>query len=81
MATAEKVRSFIGIDTKLYEIALKMLGRQNTAITIAYLLQRYNDIRSVSGYLRILTEKAAEDAFSVKALMVSALHIQQRQLQ
>ncbi|MFK4822082.1 plasmid replication protein RepC [Ochrobactrum quorumnocens] len=81
MATAEKVRSFIGIDTKLYEMALKMLGRQNTAITIAYLLQRYNDIRSVSGYLRILTEKAAEDAFSVKALMVSALHIQQRQLQ
>lgn len=81
MATAEKVRSFIGIDTKLYEMALKMLGRQNTAITIAYLLQRYNDIRSVSGYLRILTEKAAEDAFSVKALMVSALHIQQKQLQ
>ncbi len=81
MTTAEKVRSFIGIDTKLYEMALKMLGRQNTAITIAYLLQRYNDIRSVSGYLRILTEKAAEDAFSVKALMVSALHIQQRQLQ
>lgn len=81
IATAEKVRSFIGIDTKLYETALKMLGRQNTAITIAYLLQRYNDIRSVSGYLRILTEKAAEDAFSVKALMISALHIQQRQLQ
>ncbi|HWT62210.1 MAG TPA: plasmid replication protein RepC [Ochrobactrum sp.] len=81
MATAEKVRSFIGIDTKLYQMALKMLGRQNTAITIAYLLQRYNDIRSVSGYLRILTEKAAEDAFSVKALMISALHIQQRQLQ
>jgi replication initiation protein RepC len=81
MTTAEKVRSFIGIDTKLYEMALKMLGRQNTAITIAYLLQRYNDIRSVSGYLRILTEKAAEDAFSVKALMISALHIQQRQLQ
>ncbi|MFC7067023.1 plasmid replication protein RepC [Brucella rhizosphaerae] len=81
IATAEKVRGFIGIDTKLYETALKMLGRQNTAITIAYLLQRYNDIRSVSGYLRILTEKAAEDAFSVKALMISALHIQQRQLQ
>ncbi|GLU26144.1 plasmid replication protein RepC [Brucella sp. NBRC 12950] len=81
IATAEKVRGFIGIDTKLYQMALKMLGRQNTAITIAYLLQRYNDIRSVSGYLRILTEKAAEDAFSVKALMVSALHIQQRERQ
>jgi replication initiation protein RepC len=81
IATAEKVRGFIGIDTKLYEMSLKMLGRQNTAITIAYLLQRYNDIRSVSGYLRILTEKAAEDAFSVKALMISALHIQQRQRQ
>ncbi|MBC8718634.1 plasmid replication protein RepC [Ochrobactrum sp. Marseille-Q0166] len=81
IATAEKIRGFIGIDAKLYEMAQKMLGPKNTAITIAYLLQRYNDIHSVSGYFRILTEKAAEDVFSVKALMVSALHIQQKRLQ
>ncbi|MGO1164894.1 plasmid replication protein RepC [Brucella pseudogrignonensis] len=76
--TTEKIRSFIGIDTKLYNLAQKMLGIQNTAIAIAYLLERYNDIRSVSGYLRILTEKAADGAFSAKSLMISAMNIQQK---
>ncbi|MBV2144969.1 replication initiation protein RepC [Falsochrobactrum sp. TDYN1] len=76
--TAEKVRHFLDIDTKLYHMALKTLGKVNTAIAIAYLLQRYDEINSTSGYLRILVEKAAEGAFSIKALMISAAHIQRR---
>jgi len=60
---------------------MKILGRENTAIVIAYLLQRYGDIRSISGYLRILVEKAAEGGFSVRALMSSALHGKYRELQ
>jgi len=75
--TTDKIRSFIGIDAKLYQMAQKVLGAQNTAITIAYLLERYNDIRSVSGYLRILTEKAADGAFSAKYLMLSVLNAKQ----
>lgn len=76
--TTDKIRSFIGIDTKLYQIAQKVLGQQNTAITIAYLLERYNDIRSISGYLRILTEKAADGAFSAKCLMLNVLNAKRK---
>ncbi|MEN5299808.1 plasmid replication protein RepC [Brucella sp. TWI559] len=77
----DKVHGFIGIDTRLHQFALKILGRENTAIVIAYLLQRYGEIRSISGYLRILVEKAAEDGFSVRALMSSALHGKHRDMQ
>lgn len=77
----DKVHGFIGIDSRLHQFALKILGRENTAIVIAYLLQRYGEIRSISGYLRILVEKAAEDGFSVRALMSSALHGRHRDMQ
>lgn len=79
--TTDKVRAFIGIDTRLHQFALKILGRENTAIIIAYLLQRYGEIRSISGYLRILVEKAAEGGFSVRSLMSSALSGKHRLLQ
>jgi replication initiation protein RepC len=73
---AETVRSFIGIDAKLYDLAKKTLGTYNTAIAIAYILQRYDQIRSAGGYLRILTEKAAESGFSIKPMMMAALNYQ-----
>ncbi|QPN28531.1 replication initiation protein RepC [Brucella sp. BO2] len=71
--TAGKVRIFLGIDNKLYDMATKTLGIHNAAITIAYILQRYDHIRSAGGYLRILSEKAASGAFSIKPLMMSAM--------
>lgn len=77
--TTKKVCTFIGIDSRLHKFALKILGQENTAIVIAYLLQRYEHIKSVSGYMRILVEKAAEDGFSVKTLMNNALHGKRRQ--
>src|SRR5690606_34677235 len=64
--TAEKVRSFLGIDGKLYDLAKKVLGSHNASIVIAYILQRYEHIKSAGGYLRILTEKAANGLFSVQ---------------
>ena len=76
--TAAKVRVFLGIDAKLYDMALKTLGTHNTAIAIAYILQRYDEIRSTGGYLRILTEKAASGAFSIKAMMMAALNAKRR---
>lgn len=81
LETTEKIRGFIGIDTKLYENALKVLGSLNRAIVIACLLERYETIRSTSGYLHILTQKAAEGAFCAKALLISARHKQTRYAQ
>ncbi len=76
--TAGKVRLFLGIDSKLYDMAGKTLGTHNTAIAIAYILQRYDQIRSAGGYLRILSEKAANGAFSIKPLMMSAMNCQKQ---
>ena len=76
--TAEKVRSFLGIDGKLYDLAKKVLGPHNASIVIAYILQRYEQIQSAGGYLRILTEKAANGSFSIRPMLTAALNGQVR---
>ncbi len=76
--TAEKVRSFLGIDAKLYDLAKKVLGTHNASIVIAYILQRYEQIQSAGGYLRILTEKAANGSFSIRPMLMAALNGQNR---
>lgn len=76
--TAEKVRSFLGIDGKLYDLAKKVLGTHNASIVIAYILQRYEQIQSAGGYLRILTEKAANGSFSIRPMLMAALNGQVR---
>ncbi|EXL03258.1 hypothetical protein Brsp03_03580 [Brucella sp. NBRC 12951] len=76
--TAEKVRSFLGIDRKLYDLAKKTLGTHNASIVIAYILQRYEQIQSAGGYLRILTEKAANGSFSIRPMLMAALNGQSR---
>lgn len=76
--TAEKVRSFLGIDGKLYDLAKKVLGTHNASIVIAYILQRYEQIQSAGGYLRILTEKAAGGSFSIRPMLIAALNAQNR---
>ncbi|WP_139976596.1 plasmid replication protein RepC [Ochrobactrum sp. CGA5] len=72
--TAEKVRCFLGIDGKLYNHAKKTLGTHNASIVIAYILQRYEQIQSAGGYLRILTEKAASGSFSIRPMLMAALN-------
>ncbi len=76
--TAEKVRSFLGIDGKLYDLAKKVLGPHNASIVIAYILQHYEQIQSAGGYLRILTEKAANGSFSIRPMLMAALNGQVR---
>lgn len=76
--TAEKIRSFLGIDAKLYDLAKKVLGTHNASIVIAYILQRYEQIQSAGGYLRILTEKAANGSFSIRPMLMAALNGQNR---
>lgn len=76
--TAEKVRVFLGIDGKLYDLAKKILGLNNASIVIAYILQRYEQIQSAGGYLRTLTEKAANGSFSIRPMLKAALNGQAR---
>lgn len=76
IATAEKVSLFLGIDRKLHDLARNVLGKQNTAIAIAFILQRYDRIQSAGGYLRVLVEKAAQGAFTIRPMIAAALNSQ-----
>jgi replication initiation protein RepC len=73
MVTAAQVRGYLGISPSAYEDALDFFGQENTAIVIACILQRAQNINSAGGYLRALTEKAKAGEFSVGPMLMAAL--------
>ncbi|PSH63374.1 replication initiation protein RepC [Phyllobacterium brassicacearum] len=73
MATAAQVRGYLGISPSAYEDALDVFGQENTAIVIACILQRAQNINSAGGYLRALTEKTRAGEFSVGPMLMAAL--------
>lgn len=73
MTTAAQVRGYLGISPSAYEDALDVFGQENTAIVIACILQRAQNINSAGGYLRTLTEKARAGEFSVGPMLMAAL--------
>ncbi len=77
--TAQTVRHFLGVNDKLQELAMKTLGEHQTAILIAYILQRHAEIQSPAAYLRSFIEKARGGGFSLASLLTSAFHTRQKQ--
>ncbi|PSH55272.1 plasmid replication protein RepC [Phyllobacterium sophorae] len=73
MTTAAQVRGYLGISPSAYEDALDVFGQENTAIVIACILQRAQNINSAGGYLRALTEKARAGEFAVGPMLMAAL--------
>jgi len=73
MATAAQVRGYLGISPSAYEAALDVFGQENTAIVIACILQRAQNINSAGGYLRALTERARASEFSIGPMLMAAL--------
>lgn len=73
MATASQVRRYLDISPSAYQNALDVLGQENTATVIAYILQRAHDIRSAGGYLRALTDKARMGGFTIEPMLLSSL--------
>lgn len=72
VAAAGHVRGMMGISPDAWEASMRHMGPEVAAITVAAILQRVDAIHSPGGYLRSLTEKAANDSFS-PAPMVMAL--------
>lgn len=66
------VRSMLGISPDAHEKARQVLGDSATAVVIAAMLERSDQIRSPGGYLRELTRKAEAGKFSVLP-MIKAL--------
>ncbi len=77
--TAQTVRRFLGVNDMLQELAMKTLGEHQTAILIAYILQRHAEIQSPAAYLRSFIEKARGGEFSLTSLLTSAFHTRQKQ--
>lgn len=66
---ADLVRSMLGVSPDAWAKARKAMGEQAAAIVVAVMLERVDDIRSPGGYLRDLTRKAEQSAFSVYPML------------
>jgi len=73
MATAAQVRGYLGIAPSAYDDAMRVLGPENAAVTIACIAQRAQHIQSAGAYLRSLTQKARAGEFSMEPMIMAAL--------
>lgn len=74
VATAGFVRGMMGISPDAWQQAQVAMGRETAAITVACILQRIAEINSPGGYLRALTRKAEEAAFSPGPMVMALLN-------
>ncbi len=69
METAELVRSMLGVSPDAWAKAKRAMGETAAAVTIAFILERAENIRSPGGYLRDLTRKAETGQFSIQPML------------
>lgn len=74
VGAAHDVRGMMGISPDAWQQAVKAMGPPNAAITLACILQRISEIRSPGGYLRALTNKAGQGAFSPGPMVMALLN-------
>jgi len=68
------VRGMMGISLDAWQSAQKEMGGGTAAIVVACILQRVDMINSPGGYLRALTRKAEEGAFSPGPMVMALLN-------
>ena len=73
VSSLHSIKSMMGITAETWDHAMKIMGAKNTAIVTAGILQRMGEIRSPGGYLRKLTQKADDQAFSPMPMMLALL--------
>jgi replication initiation protein RepC len=76
-ATAAVVRPVLGISPSAWEAAVAAMGEEEAAVALAAILQRAPMIKSPGGYLRNLTEKAAEGRFSAWPMLMALWRVSQ----
>ena len=74
IAAAGFVRGMMGISPDAWRQAQQAMGPEVAAITVVAMLQRVADIQSPGGYLRALTRKATDGAFSPGPMVMSLLN-------
>lgn len=73
VSAAETARPMMGISPDAWAEAQRYMGPEVAAISLACILQNVERIRSPGGYLRALSAKAAEGAFSPGAMVMALL--------
>ena len=68
---ANVVRSMLNISHSAYISACSVMGHQDTAVAICYILERGVQINSAGGYLRNLTQRAARNHLSIGPMLSS----------
>ncbi len=81
LATATVVRPMLGISPSAWEEAQATMGETEAAIVVACILQRSATIHSPGGYLRQLTSKAGEGAFSLGPILMAQINARRREKQ
>ena len=71
---AALVRGMMGISPDAWDAAQQAMGPAEAAVTVVAMLQRIDDIKSPGGYLRALTRKADDNAFSSGPMVMALLH-------
>lgn len=73
LAAAEAARPMLGVSPSAWKDALKVMGEQQAAITLAAIYQRSAQINNAGGYLRSLTERAKDGKFSTWPMVMALL--------
>ncbi|MCO4847151.1 MAG: replication initiation protein RepC, partial [Yoonia sp.] len=70
---AETVRPMMGISVSAWNDAIVAMGAEEAAVVVIAMLERFNDIQSPGGYLRHLTRKAEDGAFSCGPMIMALM--------
>lgn len=73
VTVAAFVRPMLGISPDAWDSSCEIMGRETAAVVLACILQRSDQINRPGGYLRVLTEKAVRDEFSVGPMVMALL--------
>ncbi len=73
VAACHVVRPMMGISPSAWADACRAMGPETAAVTVAAILQRFDQINSPGGYLRALTRKAADGRFSPGPMVMALL--------
>ncbi|PTR12533.1 plasmid replication protein RepC [Cereibacter azotoformans] len=70
---AARITVMMGITPQTWAEAQRTMGSEAAAVTVAAILQRFSRIRNPGGYLRNLSRRAAEGAFSPGPMVMALL--------
>ena len=76
LKTAALVRAMLGISPDAWRDATETMGVVDASIVIAAILQKGDEVRFPGGYLRSLTEKKRDGAFSVGPILMALINTQ-----